>query len=175
MCNASLASVGLLAAGTTFSAAGQIQAGRAAQAQGNYRAAVARNNKVFADRAAEDAEYRGRVAATRKALETRQLIGAQRAALAANGVLVDRDSALDLITDTSAMGTLDLLAIRSNTEREALELRQRGANFGSEARLEELSGRSAKRASVTQSFSTVLGGGAKVADRWYNYRREGVS
>ena len=54
-----IASLGLSAAGAGVSAFGAIQQGRAAQAQANYQAAVARNNQIIAQRSADDARKRG--------------------------------------------------------------------------------------------------------------------
>lgn len=173
MCDIGLAGVGLGAAGTAAGAVGRLQAGRAASQLAGYQAAVARNNAIVAERAAADAQHRGKLAEAQKAIETRQLIGRQRAALAANGVVVDRDTALQLTTDTAALGRLDALTIRSNAEREAYAFRQQGRQFESEATLREAAGANEKTASRTAAFTTALSGAGKVADRWYNYTREG--
>lgn len=88
---------------------------------------------ALADMSAQDALDRGDVAIRNNADATRRLQGRQRAVLAANGVLVDNGSALDLVTETAGIGALDQLTIRSNAEREALGLKQQARNFRTNA------------------------------------------
>lgn len=160
------------AIGTGVSIYGQMQAGKAAEAQGRYQAAVARNNKIFAERAADDALERGRAEEKEQAIATKQLKGRQRAALAGAGIVVDQGSALQLTTETEELGKLEQMTIRSNAEREALNFRQQGANFESEAVLLETAGSNARSNSRTAAFTTALSGFGSVANKWYQYKRE---
>lgn len=159
--------------GTAFSAYGAMQQGKAAAAQAEYQAAVGRNNAILATRAADDARLRGEEAARRRAVETRQLSGRQRAVLAANGVLVDQGSALDLTSDTAEIGKLDELTIRSNAEREALGYEAQGMNFNASAQLNDMRADNARSSAMGSAFGTVLTGATSVASKWYQYRKEG--
>jgi multidrug efflux pump subunit AcrA (membrane-fusion protein) len=159
--------------GTAFSAYGAMQQGKAAAAQAEYQAAVGRNNAILAQRAADDARLRGEEAARRRAVETRQLSGRQRAVLAANGVLVDQGSALDLTSDTAEIGKLDELTIRSNAEREALGYEAQGMNFNASAQLNDMRADNARSSAMGSAFGTVLTGATSVASKWYQYRKEG--
>ena len=149
---------------------GQMQAGKNAKAMADYRAAVARNNGIVADRAAQDALARGSVAEQRSRLETARLKGRQRTVLAGLGQQVDTGSALDITSDTAQLGELDALTIRSNAEREAYNLRVRGMQFGQEAVLEEATGANALSAGYFGAAGTLASGVGTVADRWYRYR-----
>lgn len=169
-----VASLALTAAGTYVAIQGQQAAGKAAQAQGDYQATVGRNNAVLAQRAADDARARGEVAAANSAMKTNQLIGRQRATLANNGVDVSDGSALDIVGDTSALGTLDQSTLRSNANREALGYEAQGVNFNANAQLAELSGANARSAADTASFGTALSGVGTVAARWYDYANTGA-
>lgn len=160
--------------GTAMSAVGQLQAGKAQAAQLNYQAAVSRNNSILAQRAADDARLRGEEAARREASKTKQLAGRQRAALAANGQLVDQGSALDLTDDTMQIGKLDELTIRSNAEREALGYEAQGANFQAGSELNRMGAANASTASIGSAFGTVLTGAGNVASKWYNFKKEGL-
>lgn len=160
--------------GTAMSAVGQLQAGKAQAAQLNYQAAVGRNNSILAQRAADDARLRGEEAARREASKTKQLAGRQRAALAANGQLVDQGSALDLTDDTMQIGKLDELTIRSNAEREALGYEAQGANFQAGSELNRMGAANASTASIGSAFGTVLTGAGNVASKWYNFKKEGL-
>lgn len=150
---------------------GQMQAGRAAEAQAKYQAAVNRNNAILAQRAADDARRRGEIAAAEAVRRGRQLIGRQRAIFASNGVVVDEGSALDITSETAAQNTLDFLTIRNNAEREALGFEARGMNYESQAGLDLLAGTSASR---TAAFGTALSGIGSVASKWYDFRQAGV-
>jgi len=168
------ASIAASVAGAGISMYGQYQAGQAAKAQGAYQAAVLRNNQIIAGRAAEDARLRGEEASKRKAMETKQLIGRQRAALAGNGVVVDQDSALEITGDTAEMGKWDELTIRSNAEREALGYEAQGMNAGAEAGLALARGQSASSAATLGMAGTFLTGAGTVAGRWYDFQHLGA-
>jgi hypothetical protein len=169
-----VASIAATVLSTAVSVYGQVQQGKAAKAQGQYQAAVARNNQIIAERQAADSRARGKAAEAQQALKTRQLMGRQQAVLASNGVLVGQDTALDLTADTAAIGKFDALNIRSNAEREALGYEAQGVNFGAEAGLAEMRGQAGSRAATTAAFGTVLSSAGSVADKWYGFKKEGV-
>lgn len=152
--------------------AGQMQAGKAAQGQAAFQSAVARNNAILAERAAQDALTRGSIQEQLAAGGTARLKGRQRVALAANGVLVDEGSALDITSDTAAKGKFDQLTIRSNAEREALGFRTQGLNFQNDASLSLLRGESAQAAATTGAFTTALTSTGAVARDWYMFRKD---
>ena len=133
--------------------------GDAAAAAGSANAQISMNNSVIQQRSADDARVRGKDDADTKRIETRLLIGRQRAALAANGVLVDDGSALDLTTDTAETGELDALMVLNNAEREATAFEYRAAGFQSQAGLDTFRGQSAQQAGNLQAL-TSLGKGA---------------
>jgi hypothetical protein len=160
--------------GTGVSAVGQVQAGKAAQAAGDYNAAVARNNQIVAEQQAADAQRRGEVAETEQRRKVRMLTGTQRAALAASGVQLDQGTALDILGDTAAMGELDALTIRNNAEREAYGYRVQGVNFGAEAGLQTMRGQSAMTSGLIGAGGTVLSGAGNVTDRWLTYNKLGI-
>lgn len=174
MCGIAEASLALSAAGTGVNVLGQAQAGKAAQAQANYQAAVARNNQIIAERQAADALQRGEIAEKQHRLRVGQLAGRQRVALAANGVVVDQGSALDILGDTRELGELDALTIRSNAEREAYGYRVQGANFAADAGLLDARGASARSAASLAGMSSLLSGAGSVADKWYGFKTQGV-
>jgi hypothetical protein len=162
-------SLAATAIGTVVSAQQAKAQGQAAANQAAYQGAVARNNQILSERAAEDAIQRGGVEESRSRMETARLIGRQRAALAASGQVVDAGSALNITSDTAGLGELDAQTIRSNAEREAYNLRIQGSNFGSEATLKEMSGRQALTDARYNVAGTLLSGAGTVANKWYNY------
>lgn len=172
----------LLIGSTVMGAAGAIQQGQAAEMQGRaaqqsaeYNAKVADMNAKIAERQARDAVERGQIEEQQQRMNTSQIIGQQRAAMAANGVDLGFGSPLDTLVDTATMGELDALTIRANTRREERDIRQQGANSTAQAGMLRAEGQSAlaegragRKAGFMNAFGTILGGGAKA---YSNYRQ----
>lgn len=160
--------------GTVAGVVGALQTSRAAREQANYQAEIARNNQILANRAAKETEQRGEREEYIQRLRTRQAIGKQKVAFASNGVLVDVGSAATAVADTAQFGELDALTIRDNAAREAARLRAMGENYSAEAELAKMRGQSEYSAALMSSFGTILSGATGVADKWYQYKNEGV-
>lgn len=157
------------------------QQGELSEAEGEYRAAVNRNNAIRAEFLAEDAIGRGRREEREERLRGRLLIGAMRAGLAAQGVVVDQDSALELVVDQAEVNELNALTVRNNAAREAQEHRIRASQFEEEAQLNLIGGKNLRSQSDFEAeqselagFGTLLGSGTQVASKWYEFRRTGV-
>lgn len=174
MCGIAEASLAASIIGAATQAYGQVQAGKAARAEANYKAAIQRNNSIRAEYLADDAIERGKEEKRKAALRGRLLIGAARASLAANGIEVDTGSAGDLILDQQAVNSLDVFTAENNAEREAQEFIIRAQQFESEASLSELSGANAARNAQFQAGGTLLTGAGKVASKWYQFDKEGA-
>lgn len=162
---ASTVASGVLAAG------GAIKQGQAARQQANYQSAVERNNATIAGWQATDAQQRGKIEEQRQRLQTARLKGSQRAAMASNGVEIDSGSPLDVLMDTSMLGELDALTIRSNVEREVYGLRNQQSNLTAQSGLTRLAGRNAQQASYISAGSSLLSAAGTAGDRYaqYNY------
>lgn len=152
----------------------QQQASNAKKAA-NYQNAVAQNNAILAERQATDARARGELAERRQAIQTQQLEGRQRAALAANGVVVDTGSALDITSDTRAYGTLDQLTVRNNAEREALGFSTQAMNYSAEGDMALFRGKAAAAEANTKSAGTIIGAAGSVAGKWSDFNNAGIN
>lgn len=174
--------------GAATAAYGSYQQGQAAEKMGNYQSAVARNNaiiamnnKTLAERAAADAEERGKIAGRQQQIATEQLKGRQQVMLAASGQLVNEGSALDIITDTAELGKFEELRIRNNAAREALGYRTEGMNyeaqagvFESDAQMSQMAGQDAKNASNINAFGSLVEGAGSVAGKWNSFNFGGT-
>lgn len=94
--------------------------------QGQQQAAAAegqagelRQNAFFLNQAANDALARGRAESDLQRVQTQQMIGQQRAAMAGSGGQVDRGTNALLQQDVAQFGELDALTISNNAAREA--------------------------------------------------------
>lgn len=153
-----MAGVGMQAYGA-YSSSKQAKAGYQAQAQ------IAANNAQLAEWQAEDAEQRGQVKANAQGMHTRQLKGAQRAGMAANGVDLGVGSAQQVLTDTDYFGQIDRDTILANSAREAWGYRMQGKGYTADSSL--LSARASAQSPGLAAATTLMGGAGKVAAGWY--------
>lgn len=142
------AGIAMLAFGTAYSAVGQYQAGQ-------MNAETLRTNKIIADSQAADALLRGKVEEEKYRIGIKQLMGEQRAAIAAQGVDVNFGSALDLQLDAAYYGELGALTVRNNAQREAWGYEVQAIGYGMQASQSEYEG-------TFGAFSTLLGGGSQI-------------
>lgn len=142
------ASMALTAVSGIVDAGSSVYAGNAAGAAADYNAQMARNNAQEARNQAAEEERRSRV-------QSRQVIGSQRAAAGASGVQLE-GSALDSIEESAANGELDALTIRHGGQAKA-------ANYESEAQLENYKGKQARIGGYVGGASALLKSGSKIA------------
>lgn len=143
---------------TALSAMGSIQQGQAAAASANYNAKVADMNAQISERRARDALERGKVEEQKKRTQAQQVLGQQRAAMAANGVDIGFGSPLDTLVDTATLGEVDALTIRSNSAREAYDYKVQAANGRADANLSRMNAKSASTGGYLNAASTILTG-----------------
>ena len=160
--------VALFAAGTAVNSYAAYQQAQAQKNAAKYEAAIAQQNQRLASWQAQDARARGAIEEARYAREAGQLMGSQRAALAASGVDISSGSAADIQADTTRLADLDLAAIRANTEREAFGYQVEARDAQAASRLSRYGAQSIRPGLV--AAGTLLGGSAQVADSWYRYK-----
>lgn len=151
----------LMVGSTLMGGAGAIQQGQATAASAKYNAQVSDMNAKLADRSAKDALERGKLEEQKQRQKTSQVLGAQQAGMAANGVDLTFGSPLDLLVDTAVMGEMDALTIRTNSAREERDIRQQGANYRGQAGMYRAQASSASSGGFLNAMGTVLGGGAQ--------------
>lgn len=117
------AGIALLVTGGAMKYGAEKSAGRAQEALGNYNANIS-------EMQSKDAIARGEESVAVHKMQTRKLIGSERAAFAASGVdISDPDStAANVQRDTQALSELDQLTIRANAAREAWGFRTQASN-----------------------------------------------
>jgi len=146
---------------TLMGAAGQMQQASATASAAKYNQQVAEMNATLSDRKAKDALERGATEEQRKRQEVQQILGKQQAGMAANGVDLTFGSPLDTIVDTSVLGELDALTIRTNTARENYDYRVQAVNQRAGATMEGMKAKSALQGGYLAAAGTVLGGAGK--------------
>ena len=156
---------------TTMGVVSSVQQGKSAQSQMNYQAAVAAKNAKTAQQNADMKRQEGIEEARTHRIKTIQKVGAQQAAMAANGFDASVGTNLDVITDTSATGELDALTAQYNKETQALSFEAQASNFENQANLDMLAGQNAYKSGMMSAVGTGLNGLAsvsgQVANNWY--------
>lgn len=163
--------------GTAVGVTSSIQQGKAQKAQYNYQAAVERRNAQKAQANAEQTRQEGIEEARMQRMKTIQKIGAQQAAMAANGFDIASGTNLDVVEDTAAIGELDALTTTYNAETKALSYESQSENLTNQANLDVIAGQNAYRAGVTNAIGTGLkglGDAAKVSADWFGNNSVGV-
>lgn len=174
--------------GTGVSAYGAYQQGQAQAQAARYQQQVALLNAQTAERnqalANRNAEYEGAAgarAADDQARRVRGAIGAQRAAFASNGLLLDSGTAADVQDGTAALGGLAIGEIRDNSARRAAGYRIAGLNAQAEADAATLRGQmyadsadAASTAGWLSAGSSILGGATRAFGQYADMQRTGV-
>lgn len=171
----------IMAAAAAFQGYSQYQQGKFEEGVSKYNARQAENEAArVRNKGVEEENKRRRM--------TAELIGSQRASAGAFGVDVDSGSVLQLQEDTSLLGEVDALRIRSNFEDQAKGLddqaeleRARGRNArkqgrnalisaGLQAASFAASGYTPGAADTTATNSTAVAsqGGSGVNPSWYS-------
>jgi hypothetical protein len=130
MCNSSM----LMGAGAGMSAAGAYGEAKATKNSLLYEADVADQNAQISEWQGQDALHRGQLDEQSSRLQTAAVKGAQRAAMAANGVVVGEGSSNDVLSTTDYTGETDALAIRNNALRTAWGYSVQSTNYKDSAR-----------------------------------------
>ena len=152
-------------AGAGLSAVTAYSNSRSTRSAYEAQAQVARNNAVIAGWQADDVLARGDRAVSVQRSKTRQLKGAQRAAMAANGVDLNQGSALNILSDTELFGEMDADTIANNAAKEAWAIRNQANGFTYEAA--QASARAANESPLMATAGSLLTSAGKVAGRWY--------
>lgn len=156
-------------ASTAIGVVSSIQQGKAQEAQYEYQAQVQRDNERIANQNATMERQAGIEEARRQRIKTLQMVGAQKSALAANGVDIGVGTSLDTIEDTAMMGELDALMIEKEAETRARNFDIQANNFSNEANLSMYSARNARSAGTLNALSSAANGIGNTLTSLSNY------
>ena len=167
-----VASIGMQVGGAYLSAQGAKNKAAAQQATLGYEAAVAANNQKIAQYQSGLAIQNGQIMAENQQLKTNQVMGDQRAAMAANGVDLGTGSSADVLATTKFMGERDSLTIQDNAARQAWGYQLQAQNYGNEANTDN-----AMKNAINPDLAmetSLLGSASSVASSWYQYNKSGA-
>lgn len=149
-----LLALGLMS-GATSLASGYMQS-QAIKSQAKWEANQMEQNAKLMEFRGKEATKQGEKDAQQRAMQTKKLMGRQRAVAAAQGIEVSDGSAMDIQQETAGMGALDIVTIRNNAWKQAWGYQAEGQNLRSSANMTRLAGKYNAR-------TTLLTGGMKAA------------
>jgi len=137
-----------------------------AQKMASFQKDMANRNARIAEMQAADAIQRGEAEADQYGQQVDQLISQQKAALAANGILIDQaDTSGKVLLDTREVGERDMLQIRNNAARQAWGFRVNAQDSRLQGQVAMLEGRN-------KQISSLLSGADAVASKWYKFSKQ---
>lgn len=131
----------------------------ASKSQADYQRRMSEVNARLAETQAKDTIARGEKAAKNVKKDTRKLIGAQRASLAAQGINVDSGSALEVQAETAGLGAEEELRVRNDAWRTAWGFRAEAIDYRSRGEMAAMAGRrEARNTLITGGMSAISSG-----------------
>lgn len=161
------ASAAFATAGLVSSSVGAWSQASTQKSAMNAAADVAEANAMYADWQASSVLEAGRRDESRQRVQTAQLKGTQRAAMAANGVDLGTGTAAHILTTTDILGEEDARTIRMNAIEQAFGVRVEATNQRNEARMARAGAKSISPLSA--GVTTLLNGSGQVASSWYSW------
>lgn len=163
------------AVGTGLSALGSITSGQAASKSAKYNAAVAANNAQTAQNNATLAGQEGAANANIEQQKTRANVGEIKAAQAANGVNVNKGSAVDVQSSAAELGELNAINIRSNAARSAYGYQTQAASDKAQSELDKQEASFDSTAGLEKAGTTLLGNSTEGSQSglWGNWLKQG--
>ena len=159
------AGLGMQAAGGGASVVGAFMGARNQRALLESQARVAEANARIADSGARVELARGAVDARRVRDQGERLKGSQRAAMAANGIDLGSDTAVDALTSTDFVSETDARMVEDNAIRSAWGYRVGAGNAQVDAASRR--GTAAGISPTLAGATTLLTEGGRVAEGWY--------
>ena len=105
-------------------------------------------------------------------LQTSQLKGRQRASLAANGIDLGSQTAVNILTTTDVMGEIDANTVAANAVRSAWGYRTQGQNFKNDAAMKRVTARTINPGMA--AATTLMSEAGQVAAAWYGLNKAGA-
>lgn len=150
----------LFAGAMIVTAAAGVYSADSSKKLGQYENEVAQQNANLEDYRAEQVGRAGAMAEEQHRQKVRQMVGTQRASLAANGIDLGSGTAEDMIGDTWSMGEADALTIRYNAMQEAWGLRTNATNLRSGGKAAVIRGKNEATGTYLSTAGSLMSMGA---------------
>lgn len=150
--------------------AGSFYSAKAQKRNLQHQARMAEINARVAETGAKTELARGQAEYARHTLQAGHLKSAQRAALAANGIVMNEGSAAEMLAATDIMKEIDAQTIEENALRNAWGYRSQATDYRNQALMGQAQASSINP--VGAGLQTLLGSAPMVAEYWDKYSRQ---
>ena len=163
------ASLAATAASAGVGVAGAISSSQAQAANARYQSQIARNNAVTATNNAALAGQQAGVRAQADDRATATRLGAQRAAMGADGGQLGSGSALNVQRDTSNQGALAASQDIYQGQLAGYGYETQAGNFTAQSQLDTAEASQASTAGMIGAGSSLLSGASQFSSKWNQY------
>jgi hypothetical protein len=164
----------LMIGGGLLSAGGQVASASAQSKAARYNAEVQRQNAMMAERQAKNVLEAGAREEQKQKAQTQLLMAKQQVAMAANGVDSTYGSPLNEVINTAMLGASDAATIKTNTSRQADDVRNQAVSYRNQASLYDMEARNTRTAGLLGAFGSVLTTGAGAYKNYQAYKKNGI-
>lgn len=164
------ASLGLKAGSASFSTVGSYYSAENQKINMKAQADIADTNARIAELGAQSVLQQGRQQVGALTLQSGQLKGRQRTAMAANGVDLGEGSATEILASTDIMKEIDSNTITANAIRGAWGYRNQAVNYQNEGNT--LRRTAGAISPLLNAGTTLLGNSSVVAKSWYDMKKD---
>jgi hypothetical protein len=162
----------ITAAGVAVNAIGAYGSANAQKNTYAYQAQIAAQNAQIANQQASQAIINGQTAEQNVRLQGAQVMGSQRASMAANGVDLGQGSANEALTTTKYMTERDALTTKDNALRQAWGYQVQAVNATNEGRMDSYASDSISPG--MSAFTSLLGGASTLSKQYYASKKAGA-
>lgn len=171
MCDAGT-SLGLQAATTAMNSVGSFVSASGQKTALSAKAGIADVNARLADMQSDSVRLRGAREEQQVRMRTTQLKSAQKVSMAANGIDLGSQSAVNVLTSTDVMGEIDANTAAANALREAWGYKTQATGHRSEAALTRAQAKGVNP--FSEASGTLLTGASSIAMNRYMMQKEGM-
>lgn len=150
--------------------AGSFYSAKAQKRNLQHQARMTEINARVAETGAKTELARGQAEYARHTLQAGHLKSAQRAALAANGMVMNEGSAAEMLAATDIMKEIDAQTIEENALRNAWGYRSQATDYRNQVLIGQAQASSINPAGA--GLQTLLGSAPMVAEYWDKYSRQ---
>jgi hypothetical protein len=163
----------ITAAGAAVQTMGAYSSAKASKNAYSMQAQIAAQNAQIANQQASQAIINGQTAEQNVRLQGAQVMGAQRASMAANGVDLGQGSANEALTTTKYMTERDALTTKDNALRQAWGYQVQAVNYTNEGRMDSYASDSISPGMA--AFSSLLSGASALSKQYYASKKAGAT
>lgn len=160
--------LGFMAVGGANKAMGSYSQAKIGKINLNLQADLAKTNEKISELGAQTEIISGQKQKQASQLRTAAMKSTQRAAMAANGIDLSSDTAINILTTTDTLGEIDANTIEANSIKGAWGYRTQGVDYKNKALMDRLAAKSINPGEA--ATTSLIGSATQVASSYYGMK-----